>query len=88
MFNSIFWLGFILGKLYNNHIILENQPVSFAKKNKIDSNNTKPISIDDTKYVSKINTDSLEKKYDSLGDVKASTEQINNSISKLKNLKG
>ena len=45
------------------------------------------ISIDDTKVVTKINTDNLEKKYYSLGDKKESEESIGESVNKLKNLK-
>ena len=45
------------------------------------------IKIDDSKYVTNVSTDNLEKKYNSLGDIKESSENIESSITKLKNLK-
>lgn len=45
------------------------------------------ISIDDKKIVTKINTDSLEKKYNNLGDKTESTDNILESVNKLKNIK-
>jgi hypothetical protein len=48
----------------------------------------KKISIDNTKVVTDIKTDNLEKKYESLGDIKNSGDDISGSINKLKNLKG
>jgi len=47
----------------------------------------KKISIDNTKVVTDIKTDNLEKKYESLGDIKNSGDDISGSINKLKNLK-
>jgi len=46
------------------------------------------VDIDETKVVVAIKTDNMEKKYENLGDVKKSEENITGSINKLKNLKG
>jgi hypothetical protein len=58
-------------------------------KNFFDHNITKSnkISIDNTKVVTDIKTDNLEKKYESLGEIKNSEDNISGSINKLKNLK-
>jgi hypothetical protein len=58
-------------------------------KNFFDNNVTKSnkISIDNTKVVTDIKTDNLEKKYESLGEIKNSEDNISGSINKLKNLK-
>jgi hypothetical protein len=45
------------------------------------------VDIDETKFIPKIITDNLEKKYDKLATSKQSTENITDSINKLKNLK-
>ena len=82
---------FILGFIVSQYISTEqftqvNDMVSVKSKSK-DRNKTS-IEIDDTKYVSKINTAGLEKKYNSLGDVKKTDQSISSSVNKLKNLKG
>jgi hypothetical protein len=45
------------------------------------------VEIDDSKYVTEINTKGLEKKYSSIGEKKESKDDISSSIDKLKNLK-
>lgn len=83
MLVSFFMIGYLLGKLsVSNGVSKCNK--SFIKN---DQKNTLG-SIDDTKFVVKIKTDELQKKYDQLGDIKSSEENINNSVSKLKNMKG
>lgn len=83
----IFILGYLFGKSKN--LGSNNNPVGFLSKHK----NTKEISqkididIDERKIVTKINTDNIEKKYDSLGQKQTSDNDINASINKLKNLK-
>jgi hypothetical protein len=78
--------GYILGKFRSNSGVSNNdRPQSFFKDNK--KANTKNIQIDDKKFVGDINTDNIEKKYDSLGDTKQSSENISGAISKLKNIK-
>lgn len=46
------------------------------------------IEIDNRKLVVDINTNNLEKKYDTLGDTKQTQETISSSVSKLKSMKG
>lgn len=84
-----FFIGYILGKLNSFNGVYDNRPKSFFTKEKETGiiNTTKKIQIDDTKFVLDIKTDSLEKKYDSLGEIKKSEEKINESIDKLKKLK-
>jgi hypothetical protein len=83
----IFILGYLLGQ-YNRKIEYD-RPTSFLSKNK----NAKEVSqkididIDERKIVTKINTDNLEKKYDSLAQTQVSQNDIGESINKLKNLK-
>lgn len=82
-----FFIGYILGKnrIIQNIGALEHSSLGIKQKKKENINN---ISIDETKVVSKINTDGLEKRYDKLGDKKESQENITTSINKLKNMKG
>lgn len=69
-----------------------NEMVSISSKkqqrNKSQIEDKESIEIDDTKYVSKISTDNLEKKYESLGKVKSTQNDTASSVNKLKNLKG
>ena len=83
----LFLIGYFIGKQSNDGVsnsAINKKPTSFfddiKKENKI-------ISIDDTKYVVDIQTSGMEKKYESLGDIKQSEENISNSINKLKNMK-
>ncbi len=84
----VFSLGFILGKMLSSSSsssLAINDMVSIkSKKQQINKTN---IEIDDTKYVGKISTDGLEKKYDTLGDIKKSKNDTISSVNKLKNLK-
>lgn len=85
--NCLF-VGYALGKMNTSSQGSNAAPGSFFSNNK---NTTQPnvkIQIDEKKFVGNINTDKLEKKYDSLGETKTSTENISNSINKLKNMKG
>jgi hypothetical protein len=86
--NIVFFiLGFIVSKYISTEKFTQiNDMVSV--KSKTENRNKTAIEIDDTKYVSKINTGGLEKKYDSLGDVKKTDQSISSSVNKLKNLKG
>lgn len=81
----LFFIGYLLGKSSNNGVFNTNQnrTTSFFEENKPQN----AIMMDDRKYVVNIKTDDLEKKYEALGDVKESKEDISSSISKLKNLK-
>lgn len=78
--------GFVLGKLYgisgvNTSV---NKPKSFLKNS---TEIKEQVSIDDKVYVTDIKTDGMIKKYDDLGEVKKSNENITSSINKLKQMK-
>lgn len=83
-----FLLGYLYGKMTPNIGVFnsEQKPQSFFKdnSNKIKKN----ISIDEKTFVTKIKTDNLEKKYETLGETKTSEDNISNSVNKLKNMKG
>lgn len=87
----LFILGIIIGLFitkFSNNLHIQAKPKSFFNQNKeIDKDTISKMSIDDTKFVVQIKTDDLEKKYESLGDIKHSQEKISDSINKLKNLK-
>lgn len=85
VFNSLF-IGYLLGRSHNSGVINSSQP-SFFTKVKNDKLVNNVIAIDDKKFVTDIKTDGLERKYDTLGDVKKTDENITNSVNKLKNLK-
>ena len=83
----LFLIGYFVGKqsgngVYNNTI---NRPNSFFDNVK-EEKKTKVV-INDTKFITEIKTDGMEKKYENLGEIKQSTESITDSINKLKNLK-
>ena len=82
----LFLIGYFLGKQihYGVSYRIDNKPIGFFD-NKISKPNK--IVIDDKTHVSEINTDNLEKKYDTLGDIKKSDENISSSINKLKSMK-
>lgn len=82
----LFILGYVISFLRNS--TMHSSGIS-QKMNKItnNKNNKLSISIDDSKYVTDIATDNLEKKYNNLGDIIQSSDNIESSISKLKNLK-
>lgn len=81
-----FIMGYLLGSRSNIGVLDNITKSSFYNKNT--KPNNQKVSIDETKIVTKINTDSLEKKYSSLGDTRTSQESISSSINKLKNMKG
>jgi hypothetical protein len=79
-------IGYILGKITNNNGVIQNKPKSFFEKEIINDN--QKITIDNSKVVTEIKTDNLEKKYDQLGTTVESNENISSAINKLKNMKG
>lgn len=86
---NTFIIGFFVGRstayggVYND----KEKIKSFFKQQNSHKQENNSISIDDKKFVVDIKTEGLEKKYDSLGEVSKSPENITNSINKLKNLK-
>lgn len=84
---NTFVVGYIIGKKNSSQGFFE-APGSFFKQQKTTINSQRPnIEIDDKKFVGDIKTDTLEKKYDSLGETKTSSENISGAINKLKNMK-
>ena len=83
----LFLIGYFIGKQDSSGVFTSAtniKPTSFFEEAKKDK---QALSIDDTKYVVDIKTSGMEKKYESLGDIKKSEENISNSINKLKNMK-
>lgn len=86
-------LFFMIGYLWCNFKhrdsgFVNHMDITTKRKNKHKSDPVKLVDIDETKVVVAIKTDNMEKKYENLGDVKKSEENITGSINKLKNLKG
>lgn len=82
----LFLIGYLTANrcncgVFNNE---EKKSTSFFKQQ---NDISKTIEIDNSKYVVNIKTEDLEKKYESLGEVKESEENISGSINKLKNFK-
>lgn len=91
LFNLVFIAGIYIGLKFNSQANFESQLVfnKTVKSNNTNNSNTiSKISIDDTKYVTKINTDNLEKKYDDIASIKHSQDTIESSVNKLKTIKG
>jgi hypothetical protein len=90
LFNIVFFfLGYFVGRLHSSQTNLGSQPVSFFdKQNSKNEKTINKVTIDETKYVTDIKTSGMEKKYESLGEVKTTNENIESSINKLKNIKG
>lgn len=90
--NSVF-IGYCIGQRIKDRS--EDNPATpsfFAKningkKETETTNETKSISIDESKVVVSLDTTNLEKKYNQLGEVKQSSENITSSIDRLKHLK-
>ena len=82
-----FAFGLILGRLWGSSSVYTNteKPKSFLQKN--NELNKEKIGIDDKKIVLDIKTSGMEKKYENLGEVKQSSENISSSVDKLKQLK-
>jgi CRISPR/Cas system-associated protein endoribonuclease Cas2 len=83
-----FGLGYILSKISNYELIVSDKTIDQNQNKNTKNKQIEKIEIDVSKVVTKINTDSLEKKYDTLGETKTSQEKIENSVNKLKNMKG
>lgn len=79
-------IGYIIGKIQYSNGVSYTKPQSFFNRKGdgvMDSN----LSIDEKKVVLEIKTDNLERKYETLGDIKKTDDNITESVSKLKNLK-
>lgn len=82
----LFLIGYLCGKSgalgVSNNVYGNNK-----NPNRVTPNKYQTVDIDDSKFVTEINTEGMEKKYIELGDTKESSEDISTSINKLKNLK-
>jgi hypothetical protein len=93
LFSIIFFvLGFLLARNTKPLTHQEEKIESFFdKENKISKQDKKQknttIDIDESVHVVNINTATLEKKYESIGNTKSTKEDISSGISKLKNMK-
>ncbi len=82
--------GFLFGRLNNILMGVLTNDIQIDNKKIVKDNiaNQKPlIKIDDTKFVTEIDTGSMEKKFDSLGETVVSEDNLDQSVNKLKNLK-
>ena len=82
-----FSIGLILGKIWYSSSVYQGieKPKSFLQKTNELSKDK--VSIDDKKVVLNIKTDGMEKKYENLGEIKQSSENISSSVDKLKQMK-
>lgn len=84
LFIVVFILGYVIGKFSSNNGVSNTRPNKYSNEGiSIQTS----CNIDDSKFVSKINTDNLQKKYDQLGETKISQDSIDQSVNKLKNIK-
>jgi hypothetical protein len=87
-------ISFLIGLLWCRLLLISSiipnvsNDLFVSKKHKTDILSKKPVDIDERTVVMDIKTDSLEKKYQELGDITKSEENIAKSINKLKNMKG
>lgn len=84
---NTFFIGYFFGRFTNNNGVSIDKPKSFFRQQDSKTKEVNTISIDDKKFVVDITTEGLEKKYNSLGDIKTTEENISSSVNKLKNLK-
>jgi hypothetical protein len=88
------YIGYVLGQKQTTKSVESIDHQSFFTKNNVQYKSTKEatplnnaINIDESKVVISVDIGDVEKKYNQLGDTVTSTENISNSIDKLKNLK-
>ena len=79
-------VGYILGMMSNKEEIPKIRSFFTKRDDKIEQSKV-GIDINDSTYVSEINTKGLEKKYTTLGETQQSTEDISSAVNKLKNIK-
>jgi hypothetical protein len=87
-FNILFFIiGYITGTLKSNNGVFMTKSKTFSKHSK-DIVSQELLDIDERKVITKINTDLLEKKYDTIGEDTNTKENISSAVNKLKNMKG
>lgn len=87
---SINILFFIIGILFGK-IFWQNTSFEYSQNHKFlkgPNKSQSKIDIDNTKIVTDIKTDGLEKKYEKIAETKQSNDNISSSINKLKSMKG
>lgn len=89
LYANCFFIGYIVGSknCASENTNKYNLNKSNKRSDKLQPSSDETIDIDESKVVVAIETNNLEKKYDELGEVKKSSENISNSIDKLKHLK-
>ena len=93
---SLMWfclvlLSFLAGYLTNKINCINTEGVSISSRSMIKQKNNiekSKIQIDDKTFVTEITTDTLEKKYNNLGEIKQTSDNVAQSVNKLKNMKG
>ena len=83
-----FILGFLSAKLLISGGVSYSSQATIATPGKNQEKLTKKVSIDDSKYLTNIDINSLEKKYSNIAEETHSEENISSSVSKLKQMKG
>lgn len=83
---AVFALGVFIGKLNTSNGVNNGGSALFISEKAKEA--TKKLSIDDRKVVIGLGTEGLDKKYDKLGDIQHTNDDISSSINKLKNMKG
>ncbi len=83
-----FILGFLTARLVSFGGVSYNSQATITTPGKNREKLTKKVSIDDSKYITNIDTNSLERKYTNIAEETLSEENIGSSVSKLKQMKG
>lgn len=83
-----FILGFFAARLVGFGGVSYSSQATIGVHGKNKEKLTNSVSIDDSKYITSIETQYLEKKYTSIAEEKKSEENIGASVSKLKQMKG
>lgn len=83
----IFGIGYIVGKI--NSYSPGKNGIHLGPLHGVDNthNTHNKVKIDQTKFVTEISVEGIEKKYDKLGETQLSADNIEVSVNKLKNLK-
>lgn len=85
---SLFIMGIYVGRFFCSHNQEYEKPMSFLKTASHKASVKNSITIDDTKVVTKIDTDGMEKKYSQMTKDSIKENTIKSSVNKLKNMKG
>lgn len=81
-------IGYILGKLSSISGVSYNSQGKTRTFGINNNQNISSISIDESKYITDLSTNNIEKKYTKIAEEIKSQDDISDSISKLKKMKG